>query len=106
MVLFHADRQMDHDCQKHYKGWYLFIQPVCYGLGVDLVCRKIKVRHKFQYDLNATPLGPVYTSIPEPGSKRASYRAARNYPEKPFYKGSACHINAAVATIVNHLPLK
>ena len=53
LVPFHADRQLDYGCQKLYKGGYLFLQSVYYGLGLDRVCRKIRNRHKFQYDLNA-----------------------------------------------------
>uniref|UniRef100_UPI0025ADA414 hypothetical protein n=1 Tax=uncultured Phocaeicola sp. TaxID=990718 RepID=UPI0025ADA414 len=61
-------------------------QSVYYGLGLDRVCRKIRDRHKFQYDLNAILSDLVYTRILEPGSKRASYRAAMDYLEKPSYE--------------------
>lgn len=86
LVPFHADRQMDYDCQKFYKGGYLFLQSIYYGLGFDRVCRKIRDRHDFQYDLNAILSDLVYTRILEPGSKRASYRAAMDYLEKPSYE--------------------
>jgi hypothetical protein len=86
LVPFHADRQLDYGCQKLYKGGYLFLQSVYYGLGLDRVCRKIRDRHKFQYDLNAILSDLVYTRILEPGSKRASYRAAMDYFEKPSYE--------------------
>lgn len=86
LVPFHADRQLDYGCQKLYKGGYLFLQSVYYGLGLDRVCRKIRDRHKFQYDLNAILSDLVYTRILEPGSKRASYRAAMDYLEKPSYE--------------------
>ena len=86
LVPFHADRQLDYGCQKLYKGGYLFLQSVYYGLGLDRVCRKIRGRHKFQYDLNAILSDLVYTRILEPGSKRASYRAAMDYLEKPSYE--------------------
>ena len=83
---FHADRQLDYDCQKLYKGGYLFLQSIYYGLRLDQVCRKIRERHRFQYDLNAILSDLIYTRILEPGSKRASYRAAMDYLEKPSYE--------------------
>lgn len=86
LVPFHADRQLDYGRQKLYRGGYLFLQPVYYGLGFDRACRKIRGRHKFQYDLNAILSDLVYTRILEPGSKRASYRAAMDYLERPSYK--------------------
>ncbi len=85
LVPFHADRQLDYDCQKLYKGGYLFLQSIYYGLRLDQACRKIRERHKFQYDLNAILSDLIYTRILEPGSKRASYRVAMDYLEKPSY---------------------
>lgn len=86
LVPFHADRPLDHNCQKFYKGGYLFLQSIYYGLGFDKVCRKIRGRHEFQYDLNAILSDLIYTRILEPGSKRASYRAAMDYLERPSYE--------------------
>ena len=63
---FHADRQMDYGCRKLYKGGYLFLQSIYYGLGFDRICRKIRDRHKFQCDLNAILSDLVYTRILEP----------------------------------------
>ncbi len=86
LIPFHADRQLDYDRQKLYKGGYLFLQSVYYGLGFDRACRKIRERHKFRYDLNAILSDLIYTRILEPGSKRASYRAAMDYLERPSYE--------------------
>ena len=86
LIPFHADRQLDYNHQKLYKGGYLFLQSVYYGLGFDRACRKIRERHKFRYDLNAILSDLIYTRILEPGSKRASYRAAMDYLEKPSYE--------------------
>lgn len=86
LIPFHADRRLDYDRQKLYKGGYLFLQSVYYGLGFDRACRKIRERHKFRYDLNAILSDLIYTRILEPGSKRASYRAAMDYLERPSYE--------------------
>ena len=86
LIPFHADRQLDYGRQRLYKGGYLFLQSVYYGLGFDRACRKIRERHKFRYDLNAILSDLIYTRILEPGSKRASYRAAMDYLERPSYE--------------------
>lgn len=86
LIPFHADRQLDYNRQKLYKGGYLFLQSVYYGLGFDQTCRKIRERHKFRYDLNAILSDLIYTRILEPGSKRASYRTAMDYLETPSYE--------------------
>lgn len=86
LIPFHADRPLDYDRQKLYRGGYLFLQPVYYGLRLDRACRKIRSRHNYQYDLNAILSDLIYTRILEPGSKRASYRTAMDFLEKPSYK--------------------
>ena len=61
------------------------MQSVYYGLKLDHVCRKIRSRHKFEYDINAILSDLVYTRILEPSSKRSSFQAASQYLEPPSY---------------------
>lgn len=51
LIPFHADRQLDYDKQKLYEGGYLFLQSIYYGLKLNYVCRRIKSRHSYEYDL-------------------------------------------------------
>lgn len=53
MIPFHSNRLMDYNKQKLFFGRYLFLQSIFDGLKLDSFCRKIKTRHKFEYDLNA-----------------------------------------------------
>ena len=85
LVPFHADRQLDYGRQKFYRGGYLFPQSVYYGLQMNKICRKLKAKYKFKYDINAILSDLVYTRILEPASKRASYKAALEFLEKPSY---------------------
>lgn len=86
MIPFHADRQLDHDKQVFYRGGYLFLQSVYYQLQMNKICRKLKQKHKFKYDINAILSHLVYTRILEPCSKRSSYKAAFGFLEKPSYE--------------------
>lgn len=85
-ISFHADRQLDYDKQVFYEGGYLFLQSIYYQLHLDRVCRKIRDKHSFHYDLNAILSDLIYTRILEPSSKRSSYEAARKFMEAPTYK--------------------
>ena len=85
-ITFHADRQLDYNCQKLYEGGYLFLQSVYYGLRLDKVCRKIRDRHLFEYDLNAILSDLIYTRILDPDSKRSSFQTAQKYLETPTYQ--------------------
>ena len=86
LIPFRADRRLDYGKQKFFKGGYLFLQHVYYELRLDSICRKIKNRHNFKYDLNAILSDLVYTRILEPTSKYSSYRAAWKFLEQPSYE--------------------
>lgn len=86
MVPFHANKFMDYHKQKFFTGGYLFLQSVYYRLKMDSVCRKIKSRYKFEYDLNAILSDLIYTRVLEPSSKSSSFRAAGQFLEPPTYE--------------------
>lgn len=86
MVPFHSNKLMDYHRKKLFTGGYLFLQSVYYGLRMDSICRKIKNRHKFVYDLNAILSDLIYTRVLEPSSKSSSFRAAKQFLEPPAYE--------------------
>ena len=86
MVPFHSNNLMDCHKQKLFTGGYLFLQSVYYGLKMDSICRKIKSRYKFEYDLNAILSDLIYTRVLEPSSKRSSFQAAKQFLEPPTYE--------------------
>ena len=86
MIPFHSNRLMDYDQKKLFSGGYLFLQSVYYGLKMDSVCRKIRNRHKYKYDLNAVLSDLIYTRVLEPSSKSSSYKAAKKFLEPPSYE--------------------
>ena len=55
-------------------------------MQINKVCRKLKQKYKFKYDINAILSDLIYTRILEPCSKRSSYKAASEFLEKPSYK--------------------
>ena len=85
-LTFHADRPLDYDKQVFYRGGYLFLQSIYYQLQINKICRKLKQKHKFKYDINAILSDMIYARILEPRSKRSSYKAASEFLENPSYK--------------------
>ena len=85
-ITFHADRQLDYDKQSFYRGGYLFLQSIYYGLQLNKTCRKLRDKHKFKYDINAILSDLVYARVLEPASKRSSYKTALEFLEKPTYE--------------------
>lgn len=86
LIPFHADRLLDYNKQTFFRGGYLFLQSVYCQLQMNKICRKLKQKHKFKYDVNAILSDLIYTRILEPCSKRSSYKAASEFLEKPSYK--------------------
>lgn len=86
MVPFHSNKLMDYHKQKLFTGGYLFLQSVYYGLKMDSICRKIKSRYKFEYDLNAILSDLIYTRVLMPSSKSSSFRTAEQFLEPPTYR--------------------
>lgn len=64
---------------------YLFLQSLCTQLRLDKICRTIKSRHKFKYDLNAILTDLVYARILSPSSKLGSYDYCQTLLEPPKY---------------------
>ena len=64
---------------------YLFLQRLCTQIRIDKICRAIKSRHKFKYNLNAILTDLVYARILSPRSKLGSYEYCRTLLEPPKY---------------------
>ena len=71
--------------QIFYRGGYLFLQSIYYQMQMNKICRKLKQRYKFKYDINAILSDLIYARILEPYSKRSSYKATSEFLEKPNY---------------------
>ena len=64
---------------------YLFLQELCTELRLDNICRVIRGRHKFKFDLHAILTDLVYARILSPASKLSSYSFCKTLLEPPKY---------------------
>jgi transposase len=71
--------------QRSFHAGYLFLQSLCTQLRLDKICRTIKGRHRFKYDLNAIITDLVYARILSPASKLGSYDFCQTLLETPEY---------------------
>jgi transposase len=85
-ITFHADRPLDYDKQKFFRGGYLFLQSIYYGLQLNKTCRKLKAKYNFKYDINAILSDLIYSRVLEPTSKRSAFHVASEFLEKPSYE--------------------
>lgn len=86
LIPFHSDRTLVYDKQVLYRGGYLFLQSIYYEMQIHKICRKLKAKYKFKYDINAILSDLIYARVLEPSSKRSSYKTASEFLEKPAYE--------------------
>lgn len=72
--------------QISFNGGYLFLQSIYYELGLDKICKAIKGRHSFEYDLNAILSRLIYTRILFPSSKKSSFEDSLKFIEQPSFE--------------------
>ena len=64
----------------------MFLQSIYYRMQLDKVCRKLRDKYKFQYDINAILSDLTYARVLEPASKRSSFSIASEFLEAPTYE--------------------
>lgn len=72
--------------QNLYNCGYLFLQSIYYSLRMDNICRNIRSRHDYQYDLNAILSDLIFARFLNPSSKNSSYIYCKTLLESPKYE--------------------
>lgn len=85
-VSFSPNRIIDFDVERKFNCGYLFIQSMYYQLKINNICRNIKNKYKFEFDLNAILSDLIYSRILCPSSKRSSFQYASTLLERPKYE--------------------
>ena len=65
---------------------YLFLQNIYYSLRMDNICRNIRNRHDYSYDLNAILSDLIYARFLNPCSKNSSFHFCQRLLEPPRYQ--------------------
>lgn len=71
--------------QREFNCGYLFLQSICSQLRFDNICRNIKSRHSYEYNLNHILSDLLFARILHPTSKKSSYSFAHTLLEQPNY---------------------
>ena len=85
-ISFSPSSLIKKDQQRLYNCGYLFLQSLLTDLRFDNICRNIKNRHKYEYDLKAILEDLIFARVLEPGSKRSSYEFCHSLLEPPKYR--------------------
>lgn len=86
IIPFSPDKLIQYNLQRKFNCGYLFLQNIYYNLRLDNVCRNIKNKYKFDFDIDAILSDLVYSRILCPSSKLSSYEYASTLLEAPKYE--------------------
>lgn len=84
-VSFSQKARIHRNEEKSFNVGYLFLQQLCTALRLDNICRKIKDRHNFKFNLEAILTDLIYARILNPSSKLSSYNYCKTLLEPPKY---------------------
>lgn len=102
IIPFSPDKIIERDVERAFNCGYLFLQDIYYKLKIDNICRNIKGRYKFKYDLDAILSDLIYSRILFPGSKSSSYEDAFALLEQPKYELHDVYRALSVMAKENH----
>ena len=85
-VSLFPNRILDKDQDRTFNCGYLFLQSIYYHLRLDKVCRNIRRRHDYQYDMNAILSDLIFARILDPSSRLSTYQYCQSLLERPGYE--------------------
>lgn len=85
MIPFNQSSLLPLGEQVKFNGGYLFLQRIWNMLQMPAVCKAIKRKHKFSYDLNSILSRLIYCRITNPSSKLSTFEFSKTLLEKPKF---------------------
>lgn len=86
IIPFSPDKVIDLGIERKFNCGYLFLQDIYYQLKLDNICRNIKGKHCFEFDINAILSDLIYSRILFPSSKRSTFEQVHSLLEQPKYE--------------------
>ena len=84
-VQFSPLSRIEKDEKRAFNVGYLFLQRICTDLRMDKICRAIRSRRQFTFDIHAILTDLIYARILSPSSKLSSYSFCQTLLEPPKY---------------------
>ncbi|TDW07528.1 DDE family transposase [Breznakia blatticola] len=85
-IPFSQTQLIDSDKNRCFNVGYLFIQSILSSLRIDNICRNIKNRHAYEYNLEAILSDLIYGRVLSPSSKSSTFEFSKTLLESPKYE--------------------
>jgi len=86
LIKYSPKKSIEKNEQRSYNGGYLFLQKIYYELKLDKICKTIKSKYNFEYDLNSIVSRLLYSRIIYPASKHATNQLSERFIEAPKFE--------------------
>lgn len=85
-IEFNPNDVIKKDIQRSFNCGYLFLQAICKDLRLDNICRNIKSKYNFKYNIHSILKHLIFARILSPSSKRSTFDYAQTFLDAPKYE--------------------
>lgn len=78
-LTLNPNKQIEKDIDRSFFSGHLFLRKIYYNLGIDRICKNIKNKYKFTFDINSVVECLVFARIIWPSSKLSTYEQSRKF---------------------------
>ena len=79
ILTLNPNKQIEKDVNRHFYSGHLFLRKIYYDLGIDKICKNIKDKYNFTFDINSVVECLVFARIIWPSSKLSTYEQSRKF---------------------------
>lgn len=78
-LTLNPNKQIEKDVNRSFFSGHLFLRKIYYELGIDEICKNIKYKYNFKFDINSIVECLVFSRIIWPSSKLSTFEQSRKF---------------------------
>ena len=78
-LLLDPNKQIEKDINRTFFSGHIFLRKIYYQLGIDKICKEIKKKYHFTFDINSIVECLIFARIIWPSSKLSTYEQAKKF---------------------------
>ena len=78
-LLLDPNKQIEKDVNRTFFSGHIFLRKIYYQLGIDKICKEIKKKYHFTFDINSVVECLIFARIIWPSSKLSTYEQSKKF---------------------------
>ena len=78
-LLLDPNKQIEKDINRTFFSGHIFLRKIYYQLGIDKICKEIKKKYHFTFDINSIVECLIFARIIWPSSKLSTYEQSKKF---------------------------